>query len=598
MNGIIYARVSTTEQDFQRQIEDLRILCIKENITVLEEFTEKETGTKRERKALTAMMNYVEESTDLDFVVIQELSRLGRTNEVLKTIEELNKRKICLISDKENIKTLDKEKNVNSSTTFMLTVLSGISTLEIDTLKFRIKSGIKSSRKKGISAGSLNIPYGYIKLPNKQLTPDWKEEAQTIKKIFNLYLNGKAGEEYGTRKIAVQLINNEPPILTRTQKIINSGKNIHYYIDEDGKEQTKLSHNFGTQWNESSIYQILTNPIYCGKRRSAKSKVGIKYDYELLSQPELQIIKPEIFDEVQKKLSSNVTKLNKHRKFFHLLDNKKVFCGCGKNMFAYTKSDKLDELGNVLKKGENNFKCNDKIKINGTCDNDGINIDKVDRLVQSVILYKYSDIMLENLDNNQLKQDISIIKKEIETLNKQLKKEETKEKNTLLKNIDGRITDAVYNSVFDAIKKEEELIKSKITLKENRLVTLTEEQKNIMDISKLEYNFNRKNENLPKTIVNTILTSLTLTALRNSPIKFQDVIEKVKLHTIDKKHLFNKLSDRLLLATFKSGVTALYYLISQREDYIFDFQDSSIKYPFAMGFKGFRMVLNDVGKAI
>jgi DNA invertase Pin-like site-specific DNA recombinase len=226
MNGIIYARVSTTEQDFQRQIEDLRELCKKKDITVLKEFVEKETGTKRERKELTAMMKFVEDSTDLDFVVIHELSRLGRTNKVLETIEELNKRKICLISKKENLETLDSEKNVNSATTFMLIVLSGISTLEIDTLKYRIKSGIKSSRKKGNAAGGLNIPYGYMKLNDKQLTPDWKDEAQIIRKIFNLYLNGKDGEDFGTRKIAIELINSEPPILTRTHIIILMKKGI------------------------------------------------------------------------------------------------------------------------------------------------------------------------------------------------------------------------------------------------------------------------------------------------------------------------------------------------------------------------------------
>jgi DNA invertase Pin-like site-specific DNA recombinase len=577
MNGIIYARVSTTEQDFQRQIEDLRELCKKKDITVLKEFVEKETGTKRERKELTAMMKFVEDSTDLDFVVIHELSRLGRTNKVLETIEELNKRKICLISKKENLETLDSEKNVNSATTFMLIVLSGISTLEIDTLKYRIKSGIKSSRKKGNAAGGLNIPYGYMKKNDKQLTPDWKDEAQTIKKIFNLYLNGKDGEDFGTRKIAIELINSEPPILTRTQKIIDSGKNVHHYIDEEGNPQIKLSHNFGTQWNESSIYQILTNPIYCGKRRSSISNVGIKYDYELLPQPQLQIIKPEVFEAVQKKLSNNVTKIDINRKFFHLLDNKKVFCGCGENMFAYSKSDKLDELGNVLKKGENSFKCNNKIKINGKCNNDGINIDKVDRLVQSVILYKYSDIMLKNLDNKQLKQDIIIIETEIETLNKQLKKEEAKEKNLVLRNIDGRISDNVFDDMFNNIKKQEERLKNMITFKENRLDNLNREYSNQLDISKLKYKFNIKNEKLPKVIVNTILTSLTLTALKNSPAKFQDIIEKVKKHTINNKYLFNKLSDRLLLATFKSGVIELHYLVSQREDYVYDFQDEKIR---------------------
>jgi hypothetical protein len=116
-----------------------------------------------------------------------------------------------------------------------------------------------------------------------------------------------------------------------------------------------------------------------------------------------------------------------------------------------------------------------------------------------------------------------------------------------------------------------------ITFKENRLDNLNREYSNQIDISKLKYKFNIKNEKLPKVIVNTILTSLTLTALKNSPAKFQDIIEKVKKHTINNKYLFNKLSDRLLLATFKSGVIELHYLVSQREDYVYDFQDEKIR---------------------
>ena len=122
MKGVSYFRVSTNQQDFERQVSDIKEYCEKENIELIKEFSEIESGKVKERKALNEMMSFIQSSNDLDFVVVSELSRLGRTSKVLETLETLNAKKIGLISLKENIKTLNADKSVNHSSSLILSI--------------------------------------------------------------------------------------------------------------------------------------------------------------------------------------------------------------------------------------------------------------------------------------------------------------------------------------------------------------------------------------------------------------------------------------------------------------------------------------------
>lgn len=75
-----YARVSTLEQNLDRQLDLLHAYGV-EKI-----YTEKMTGTKRERPELTKLLEHVDEG---DVVVIESLSRLGRSTKDLIELVEL-----------------------------------------------------------------------------------------------------------------------------------------------------------------------------------------------------------------------------------------------------------------------------------------------------------------------------------------------------------------------------------------------------------------------------------------------------------------------------------------------------------------------------
>ena len=72
MSKIGYARVSSKEQNLDRQLEALQ--------SVSKVFSDKASGQSTERPQLQAMLDYLREG---DIVIVTELDRLGRNNKDL-----------------------------------------------------------------------------------------------------------------------------------------------------------------------------------------------------------------------------------------------------------------------------------------------------------------------------------------------------------------------------------------------------------------------------------------------------------------------------------------------------------------------------------
>lgn len=162
MKTIIYSRVSTQGQDFNRQIDELRAYAISQSWTVDAIFAEKISGAKKndERLELSRMMDYIG-AHRVDKVLIWEMSRLGRnTIEVLKTIELLNEAKVSLFIKNYNIETLDADGKPNVMAQFLITILAEIARMERSTIKERMDSGYKQFRSLG---GKVGRKEGYTK---------------------------------------------------------------------------------------------------------------------------------------------------------------------------------------------------------------------------------------------------------------------------------------------------------------------------------------------------------------------------------------------------------------------------------------------------
>lgn len=163
-----YCRVSTEEQVLDRQLESLK----KYNCDEI--FMEKITGTKANRPELNKLKEKVREE---DIVVIESLSRLGRsTKNLLELVEYFKGKKVKLISTKENIDT------ESATGQLLLTVLSAISQFERDLTVERTKEGLIAARARGRKGGR---PKSDEKALNKAIKL-YQSKEYSIKEIVSM----------------------------------------------------------------------------------------------------------------------------------------------------------------------------------------------------------------------------------------------------------------------------------------------------------------------------------------------------------------------------------------------------------------------------
>jgi len=134
-----YARVSTDSQNLDRQLDAL------EKYGVEQMYNEKLTGTKRERPELSKLIDRI---TEGDTVVIESLSRLGRSTKDLIELTELFQSKgVHLISLKESIDTK------TSTGKLLFTLMSAIAQFERDVIADRTREGLNAARARGRVGG-------------------------------------------------------------------------------------------------------------------------------------------------------------------------------------------------------------------------------------------------------------------------------------------------------------------------------------------------------------------------------------------------------------------------------------------------------------
>lgn len=181
---VIFARVSTNVQEYDRQINELTVLAKSNGWSVEAVFAEKISGAKsnKERTELLNMVSYVE-GNHINKVLVTELSRLGRdTLQVLEVIQMLNEKGISLYIQNYNIETLTKDGKVNAMSQFLITILAEVARMERKTIRERVESGYKNYRANG---GKVGRKIGYKKA-EETIREQYIEEIKLLKKGYSL----------------------------------------------------------------------------------------------------------------------------------------------------------------------------------------------------------------------------------------------------------------------------------------------------------------------------------------------------------------------------------------------------------------------------
>ncbi len=163
-----YARVSTEAQNLDRQLDALE----KYGVDMI--YNEKMTGTKKNRPELTKLLDRI---TEGDTVVVESLSRLGRsTKDLIELTEIFQSKGVNLVSLKESIDT-------NSPTGKLLfTLMSAIAQFERDVIADRTREGLESARARGRTGGRPRADAEQVRKAIKL----YKTEQYSVKEIEEL----------------------------------------------------------------------------------------------------------------------------------------------------------------------------------------------------------------------------------------------------------------------------------------------------------------------------------------------------------------------------------------------------------------------------
>ena len=179
----IYARVSTSQQDFTHQLTSLRAYAKEHHYQVVKEYTEKISGAKKvaERQALSELLEDVEKN-QVKKILVFECSRLSRRAlDFLSIIEKLNERGVSVFILQNGLETLLPDGKINPIASLVLGIMSQFNSMERDLIRSRMANGYQHFRE--VEGGKVGRKVGYRKT---NYLEEYSKEISLLKKNVSL----------------------------------------------------------------------------------------------------------------------------------------------------------------------------------------------------------------------------------------------------------------------------------------------------------------------------------------------------------------------------------------------------------------------------
>lgn len=205
-----------------------------------ESFDDNVSGMHFEREGIHKLCEAVDKGL-IDAVIVKDLSRLGRhRTQTAVFIDYLRQHKVKVLSVTENIDTSDENDD-------LLVGFKGIvNDLYAKDISKKIRAGYLQKQKNGII---ITTPMGYYKDKNTDEIVIVEEEAQIIRRIYELYLSG-----YGMKSI-MNLLNNEGVKAPQYYQNLRYKKKLPYTRPDICKKYL---------WNATTVKRVLQNEFYMG----------------------------------------------------------------------------------------------------------------------------------------------------------------------------------------------------------------------------------------------------------------------------------------------------------------------------------------------
>src|SRR3972149_5748260 len=257
MRYFLYARKSTDVEDKQvlsieAQIDELRMLAKRENLSIVEEFIEKRSAKIPGRPIFNDMLSRIQNG-EAQGIVCWKIDRLSRNPVDSGKIQWLLQKGIIA-----HIQTHGQSHYPNDNV-LMMSVELGMANEYVRQLSENTARGLRQKARRGEFPGF--APIGYINNPVIKKIELHRKNAKIVKKLFEVYATGKVNLKY-----------------------------IAEFMEKSGIKSRK-----NNRCNISRISAIITNPIYYGQFRHAG---------EIYEGKHTPIITKELFDKANAVLQS------------------------------------------------------------------------------------------------------------------------------------------------------------------------------------------------------------------------------------------------------------------------------------------------------
>lgn len=419
------------------------------------------SGTNFDRPGFQRMIKDIEDKK-VDMVITKDMSRLGR--DYIETGNYLEKyfpsKGVRYIAVTDDIDTA-----VNSSNNDMAPFKAVFNDMYAKDISKKIRTALRTKQEQGLWVGGCP-PLGYMVDPEDKnhLAAD-PDEDWIVKKIFDLALNGKT--VYQIRTILTE--ENVP-----TRAIIK------------GKVNNRMSHATTSTtgiWSTKTVKSILTNQLYTGDMvQNRRTKVSYKIkktvwndkeDWIIVENTHEALVSKEDFEMIQNMLPKNSTRPTK--KNYRLLDGL-LYCYECNHKIGICNPRKSDGRTYIVC---NYYRMNSKYNV---CTSHGFNYDNLEEAIITII----RRLAVEFLNKIELERQSEKLKFEnpTEKIKSDLNKLQTKYENTLqnldkiyIDKIEEKITEEMYNRVYNKMKIEIDNMKVEIDKLQN--ILNSEEETNI-----------------------------------------------------------------------------------------------------------------------